>query len=280
MRPVAGRPVGAAGQPDPEAAGRQPEQHRAGPFQVGHPPAAQLLELGEAARVAVRAGRARLGQFQGIGPHLGAGLAQEAPGGHPVQRLQRAVLPGRGRVAPLEFGVLRADPDGQHLVDPAVVRLPEGAHLRVAELRVADHREQRLGQVVVDVGVHAEQDVPHRREVRLGRGCAEGHRPRLGHRVTAPGGVQGVQVQPGEGDVPAVHPPGVGEGPVAQRLRHRLGGAQVGRVEGQPAIAVPAEFPRQGGHPFDHIVNAHARPPERQRPWYRAPPEILRWAGQ
>jgi hypothetical protein len=32
-------------------------------------------------------------------------------------------------------------------------------------------------------------------------------------------------------------------------------------VEGQPGIAVPAKFFRQGGHPFDYLVNAHERPP-------------------
>src|SRR6516165_4086649 len=99
------------------------------------------------------------------------------------------------------------------------------------------------------------------REVGLGRGGAEGHRPRLGHRVTAPAGVQGVEVEPGERHIPAVHPVGVLEGPGAQSRGDRLRGAQVGGVEGQPRVTVPAEFVRQDGHSFDHIVNAHDGPP-------------------
>ena len=85
-----------------------------------------------------------------------------------------------------------------------------GEHAGVVELGLGDDGQERLGQVVVDVGVHAQQDVAQWRQAVALAG-AEGNRPRLGRAAAGPGGLDGVQVEAGEGDVPALDPGRVAE---------------------------------------------------------------------
>jgi hypothetical protein len=63
-----------------------------------------------------------------------------------------------------------------------VVGLPPGQQHRVVELLVADHRDQSLGQVEVDMRVHAEQYVPER-----GQAGGRAERDRPGPGRLAPG---------------------------------------------------------------------------------------------
>ena len=89
--------------------------------------------------------------------------------------------------------------------------------------------EQSLRQVVVHMGVDAEQDMTQWVEVRR---CGEGQLPRAGDLSAAVElGVQSGQVQVGEDDVPVLHPFGVLEGGSLDGLAHRSGGALVGREE-------------------------------------------------
>ncbi len=93
----------------------------------------------------------------------------------------------------------------QHLVDVTVVGAAAVQQRLVVELGVADHREQRLGQVVVDVGVHAEEGVPQWWQ-RGGVGGGERDGPRAGWALTPLISEKRVQVEPSEGHVPALDP--------------------------------------------------------------------------
>jgi len=141
-----------------------------------------------------------------------------------------------GAAGGLQLGVLGANPGDQNLVDVLVVGAAGGQEPGVAELGLGDDRQQRLGQVEVDVGVHAEQDVAQRRQVVAVAG-AEGDRPRLGRAPASPGVVDRVQVEAGEGDVPALDPRRVPEPAPGQLVGHRPGGAQVGGEEEAGRVA-------------------------------------------
>src|SRR4051794_41870254 len=66
---------------DAEAVHRQPEQHRAGPEQIGDPAGAERLELGEPPPILGVAGRLGAVQDSGVGPYLAAGPPGETPAG-------------------------------------------------------------------------------------------------------------------------------------------------------------------------------------------------------
>ena len=221
----------------PEAASRQPEQHRARPFQVRDAGSAEFFELRQPRGVRLLALPAAAAERRRVGPYLGPRLAQEAPGCGPVQRLQGVVPPRPGGRERTQLVVLGAHPGRQHLVDLAVVCLPSGEQRGVIELGIADHCQQRLRQVVVDMRVHPEQDMAQGRQAALpGRG-GEGDRPRPRHRLAAPVRLERVEVQPGECHVPALYPVAVLEGTGPQRRRDGLRRAQVGGVERGPGIS-------------------------------------------
>ena len=152
----------ALGEPDAEAGGGELQQHRTGRHQGRDLGRAQLLQLGQDGSVSVRALTARAAQRDRVGPDLLARLAQEPLRAEPVERPQQPVHQG---ARPGDLGqlvVLGGDPGGEHGVDGPVIGLAAGQQRRVAELLVGDHRDQGLRQVVVDVGVHAEQHMPER----------------------------------------------------------------------------------------------------------------------
>ena len=94
-------------------------------------------------------------------PDLAPGLAQEALRAPAVGRLQGPVEQAAGGVRG-EVAVLRGDASGQHPVDPLVVTPAAVDDAGLGEVVVGDHREQRLRQVVVDVGVDPEQHLDQR----------------------------------------------------------------------------------------------------------------------
>ena len=151
--------AGPGHQPDAEALGRQAEQHLARAQQILDLLGAQRLEIAKPLRVLGGTERAGGVQLQGVHPYFRPRLAQETPGGGLVRRAEQGVGPGPGgKLA--QLGILRADPQGQHLVDALVVGAALRDQGRIGELRRADHLEQSLRQVEVDVRVHAQQDVP------------------------------------------------------------------------------------------------------------------------
>src|ERR1019366_419564 len=128
--------------------------------------------------------------------------------------------------------------------------LPPRDQRRVAELLVADHPQKRLRQVVVDVGVHAQQHVPERREVG---GGAERDVPRPGWPPARHRGFQGIQVQLREGDIPPLDPLRVDEAAALDVPGYRDRGAQVGGVEKlrrSPSAPPPPPPPNPAPPPF------------------------------
>ena len=95
--------------------------------------------------------------------------------------------------------------------------------------------------------VHAQQHVSQRRHGGPLGGGVEGDAPRLGDRVAGEVRVQGVEVQLGEDDVPALQPGAVGEPTPVDLLRHGPRRAQVGGVEVPAGVALgqPGEVRRQ-----------------------------------
>ena len=141
---------------------------------------------------------------------------------------------------------------GEHAVDRLVVGLPAGQQRRVAELLVGDHRQQRLRQVVVDVGVHAEQHVPERGQVG---GGAERDVPGPGRPLARQRGFQGVEVETGERDVPPLHPLGIVETAALDLVGYRDRGPLVGGVEVAPLVASGLQRAEHGRHPGDQVVD-------------------------
>ncbi len=205
-------------------------------------------------------------------PHLLTRLAQESLGGQPVQRLERPIKQRQHRHRP-QLGVLGRDPRGQNPVDPFVVTSPASDDERVGEVRVADHGQQGLRQVVVDVRVDPQQHVPQGGERRR---CVEGQPPRTRHVGTAcEVEVERCQVEVGEHHVPAFDPVRVlelrvrdgladGEGRPAVRLQEEPLGSPFGRYPdesivhgsndcGDVAISHPAPF---HGGPARLVSNA------------------------
>ena len=131
--------------------------------------------------------------------------------------------------------------------------LAPGHQRGVGELVVGDRRQQRLRQVVVDVGVHPEQHVAQRRQPRL-VGGPECHRPRPGRASPTVPLLEGVEVEPGEHDVPALHPRSVDE--AARRASPRgprswCGGTWPGSAgAGRRASSMGA---RRALHALDHV---------------------------
>ena len=105
---------------------------------------------------------------------------------------------------------------------------------RVGEVRVADDAEQGLRQVVVDVGVDAEEHLPQGRQRR---GSVEGEAPGPGRpmpRVAREVGLERVEVEVGEDDVPGLHPARVLERGGLEGIGDRPRRALVGGEEGAP----------------------------------------------
>src|ERR1035437_1848287 len=217
-----------AGQPDAEPGGGELQQNLPGCLQDRDLGRAQLLELGQQTGVGVRPPPARLAQGDRVGPHLLARLAQEPLGPELVQGPEQPVQPRRGPGDPGQLVRLGPDAGGKRAVDGPVISLPPRDQRRVAELLVADHPQKRLRQVVVDVGVHAQQHVPERREVG---GGAERDVPRPGWPPARHRGFQGIQVQLREGDIPPLDPLLVAGAAAVDVPGYRDRGAQVGGVE-------------------------------------------------
>ena len=215
---------------------REPQQHLPRADQFRHPRGAQVLQFAEPP--GVRGATASPGGVEGHGvvPHLGPGLAQETAAGRLVGWAEQDVRPRARGAGPGQLRIFRADLAGQHLVDALMVGAAPGGDRRIRELPGTDHREQGLRQVVVDVRVHAEQDVPQGGRGRLLPCGPERDRPRLRDRPAR--GVRGqrVEIQIRERDVPAFHPLRVAEQPGAQRVAHRPGGTQVGGVKEAPGV--------------------------------------------
>ena len=248
---LSGRPA-ALGQPDAEAGGGELEQHRAGRHQGRDLGRAELLQLGQDLGVGVRALAARPAQRDRVGPHLLACLAQEALGTKPVERAQQPV-DERARAGDLDqLVVLGGDPGGEHDVDGLVIGLPALQEGRIVELLVGDHRQQRLGQVEVDVGVHAEQHVAQRGQVG---GRAERDRPGPGRLTSGQRDSERIEVKVGERDVPSFNPLGVDEAAALEFLGDRDRGALIGRVEVAPRVAGGLQRLEQGGHPADQLLD-------------------------
>src|SRR5947209_8548734 len=116
-------------QPHAEAVQGQPQQHRPRLQQVGDPLAAGHLEVGDPA---LEAGGALVPgpvQHRGVGPHLPAGLLEEAPRGLPVDRRGGPVEDRPPAAGLLQLGVLGRHPLGQDAVDALVVAPPAGQQL-------------------------------------------------------------------------------------------------------------------------------------------------------
>jgi hypothetical protein len=133
-----------------------------------------------------------------------------------------------------------------------VVGLPPGEQRRIAELLIGDHREQCLWQVVVDVRVHAEQDMAERGQA--GRGVKRDV-PGPCRAASRQRGLEGVQVQVGERDVPPLHPLGVSEAATPQFPGYGCRRALVGGVEILPLIAGGLQRFEQGRHPDDQLLH-------------------------
>ena len=240
---------------------REPQQHLPGAYQFRHPGGAQGLQVAEP--LGVRGGTARPGRVEGLGvvPHLGPGLAQEAAAGRLVGWPEQDIRPRARRADPGQLLVFRADPTGQHVVDPLMVGAAPAGDGGIRELPGADHREQGLRQVVIDVRVHAQQDVPQGRCVLLLPGGPERDRPRPRDGPAA--GVRGqrVEVQVRERHVPALDPLRVAEQPGPQRVAHRPGSAQVRGVKETPRVPRFLQRAEQGFHPLDERIHAHGPPP-------------------
>jgi hypothetical protein len=129
-----------------------------------------------------------------------------------------------------------------------VVGLAAGQQGGVPEFFVGDHRDDGLRQIEVDVGVHAEQDVP--KGGQIGRG-AERDGPGPARLASGQRGLEGIQVEVSERDVPALHPLRVGEAAALELFGDRDRGALVGRVEVPPRVARGLQRPEQGRHPAD-----------------------------
>jgi hypothetical protein len=249
---LSGGPAAAPGQPDAEAGRGELEQHRTGRHQGRDLGRAELLELGQNLGVGVRALAARPAQRDRVGPHLLACLAQEALGTKPVERAQQPVHE-RARAGDLgQLVVLGGDPGGEYGVDGLVIGLPALQEGWIVELLVGDHRQQRLGQVEVDVGVHAEQYVAQRGQV--GR-RPERDRPGPRRLTSGQRGLERIEVEVGERDVPSFNPFGVDEAAALEFLGNRDRGALVGRVEEAPRVAGGLQRLEQGGHPADQLLD-------------------------
>jgi hypothetical protein len=102
------------------------------------------------------------------------------------------------------------------------------------------------------VGVHAEQDVPERGQA--GRG-GERDGPGPGRDASGQRGVQRVQVEVGEGDVPPLDPVRVGEAAALELLGDRDRGALVGRMEVLPRVVRGLQRLELGRHPADQLLD-------------------------
>src|SRR5581483_1412146 len=220
---------------DAEPAPCQTEQHLSGRGQLDELCRAQLLQLDEYGGVPLRTLPARPVQDVGVVPHLRPGLGEHPLGGGPVERSEEPVEQGDpARRAYLV--VLGADPGQQHGVHVRVVARAGGAYRRVVEVLRGDDGDQGLRQIVVDVRVHAEQDVAQRREFGAGGRGLEGDAPRLGYPAAVERGVERVEVQLREGDVPALQPRSVLEATLVDLFGDRPGGPEVRVVEVAPGV--------------------------------------------
>src|SRR5215218_2294367 len=245
-----------AGKADAETLGGELEDDLAGGHEVGDAGGSQAFQVGQAVGVGPGAGAAGGVEEAGVGPDLGPGLAEEAPGGQAVEGLEEAVGAAAGAAQGLQLGVLGADPGHQDLVDVLVVGVAAGQQLGVVEVARGDHGQERLGEVVVDVGVHAEQDVAQGRQAVRTSAGPEGDRPRFGRAPAGLGVLDGVQLEVGEGDVPALDPGRVAEPAPLQLLGHRPGGAQVGGEEEAGWVVARLQRLQQPLHPAHQRADA------------------------
>jgi len=102
---------------------------------------------------AVESGSLQLGDIQ---PHLVSSFAEEAPRTQPVGRRQNPVQRAAGAV---DGVVLGGHPSGQDLVDAFMITTAPGDQHRIFKILIGDHRKGRLWQVIVDVRVHAQEQV-------------------------------------------------------------------------------------------------------------------------
>ena len=189
-------------------------------------------------------------------PHLLARLAQEPLRAPAIGRAQCPVEQATGRVLG-QGAVLGGDPARENAVDALVVPAPPVDDTRVREVVVGDHGQQRLRQVVVDVRVDPEQDVD---QWRGRRRRVEGQTPRpWDAAVAGEVGIQRVEVQLREGDVPRLDPGRVLEHRAVDRGRDRLRRAPVGAQE----LGLRRMPGRHGVEPLLHRVQ-HAG--DRRRP--------------
>ena len=202
----AGPPQPSGGSTTPKPATREPEQHLARARAGRRCGGAEHLQLGEPDGIRLRAGDARPLQLHGVVPDLRRASRRN--------RVEAARLSGvstrssGARGAGRQLVVLGGDPGGEHAVDALVVAAPSVEQDRVGEVLVGDDGEQRLRQVVVDVRVDAEQHVPSGGSVG-GSVEREPPGPRRRRRVAREVGVERVEVEVGEDDVPRLHPAGV-----------------------------------------------------------------------
>jgi hypothetical protein len=192
-------------------------------------------------------------------PHLLPCLTEEPLRPGLVERSQHSVEQSDGRRR-RELVVLGGYAAGEDSVDPLVVTLPTRNQGRVVEVFDADDRDERLRQVVVDVGVDPEQQESQGRQV--GR-RPEGQSPRPGHLTARDPRLESTDVEIREGDVPAVHPRRVlepalldliadGDGRPAVRREEGPLGVEVGR-HGLEQPVHPGEDPRYAGQ----LVRGH-----------------------
>ena len=151
---------------------RQPQHHLSGGQQIGDLRGAEHLEFGQPGRGSASGPASLAGlQLLDVEPDLLPRLPQKALGAEPVQRL---AAPGRAGCA----GPARPSSAATREASTASIRSWSRRRRSIStgsvKSVVADHREHRLRQVVVDVRVDAEQHVPQRWQVG---GRVEGQPP-------------------------------------------------------------------------------------------------------
>ena len=150
-----GATVGLAGQPDAEAGAGELQQDLAGGLQGGDLRRAQVLELSQGGRVGAIA-RLRawlkttaLAHTFSLASRRNRWVASRLSG----WRSRSRRVPGPETEASSSSSAATREASTRSIA--RVVGPPPGQQRRVAELFVGDHRQQRLRQVVIDMGVHA-----------------------------------------------------------------------------------------------------------------------------
>ena len=156
------------GQGDAEASNSQTQHDLARPEKVSDLRRAEQLELRKPGGILVRSCEPRILKLEGVVPELLAGLAQEPLRAQPVQGREQSAEDARAPHGN-QLVVLRRDPGRQDVVDALVVTAAPLHEYGIGEIVAVDDGQQGLRQVVVDMGVDAEQDVTQRGQVRCCR---------------------------------------------------------------------------------------------------------------